>query len=161
MKAFGNERDLFPDSPDQFRTHRSFDDGRAVQLFNDGHSRFLFFLRHDLFGPGLRIFITTDAFGDELINFRLGHHAFPDQTIGINGPYAWMRLHARVHQRLRVARLVGFVVTEFAEADYIQHDVFIELLPVIQRDSKGSEGGFRIVTIDVKDWQLRHARDVS
>ncbi len=42
--------------------------------------------------------------------------------------------HALIHQRLRVARLVGFVVAEAAEANHVQDHVLVELLPVIERD---------------------------
>src|SRR5690348_3321925 len=71
-----------------------------------------------------------------------------------------MRFHARIHQRLRVARLVCLVVTETAEADEIEHDVFVELLPVIQSDLQHAIRGFGIVAVDMKDRQLRHARNV-
>ncbi len=72
-----------------------------------------------------------------------------------------MGLDARIHQWLRVARLVSFVVTELAEPDHIKHHVFVELLTVIERDLQHTIGGFGIVTVDVKNRQLRHARDVS
>jgi hypothetical protein len=42
-------------------------------------------------------------------------------------------------------------VTEFAETDYVQNGVFVELLSIVERDSEGSEGRFGIVTIDVKN----------
>ena len=72
-----------------------------------------------------------------------------------------MGFDARVHQRLGVTRLVSFVVAQFAKTDHVQHDVFVELLPVIQSDLQRAISGFRIVAVDVKDRQLRHARDVS
>ena len=72
-----------------------------------------------------------------------------------------MRFHARVHQRLRVARFVSFVVTKPAKTDQVEHDVFVELLPVVERDLQRAISSFRIVAIDVEDRQLRHARDVS
>ncbi len=72
-----------------------------------------------------------------------------------------MRFHARVHQRLRVAWFVSFVVAEFAKADDIQHHVFIKFLPVVERDLQRAISRFRIVAIDVKDRQLRHARNVG
>ena len=72
-----------------------------------------------------------------------------------------MCLHARVHQRLRVAWFVGFVVTEPAKTDQIEHDVFVELLPVFERDLQNAIRCFRIVAVDVKDRQLRHSRDVG
>jgi hypothetical protein len=54
-------------------------------------------LGHDLFGSGLRFFITTHAFGDKLIDFLLRHHPFSDEASGIYSPYARMRLDALVH----------------------------------------------------------------
>jgi hypothetical protein len=65
-------------------------------------------------------------------------------------PHARMRFDARVHQRLRVARLVAFVVSETAETDQIERDVFVEFLPVIERDFDDAESRFRVVAVDVK-----------
>ena len=96
-----------------------------------------------------------------LIHFVFGDHAFFDQTLCIDRSHARMCLHARVHQRLRVARFVGFVMTKPAKSNHIEHDVFIELLPVIERDLHRAISRFRIVAVDVKDRQLRHARDVG
>ena len=66
-----------------------------------------------------------------------------------------------VHQRLCVTWLIGFVVAQFAKADHVQHDVFAVLLTVIQRDAQRAIRGFRVVAVDVKNRQLRHARDVG
>ena len=72
-----------------------------------------------------------------------------------------MGFYASVHQRLCVTRLVSFVVAQFAETNNVEHHVFIEFLPVVQGDLQHAVSRFRIVTIDVKDWQLRHTRNVS
>jgi len=50
--------------------------------------------------------------------------------------------------------------SEPAEADEIEHDVFVELLPVIQRYLQHSIRSFRIVAVDMEDRQLRHAGHV-
>ena len=72
-----------------------------------------------------------------------------------------MRFDARIHQRLRVARLVSFVVTEPAETDQVEHDVLVELLSIVERDLQDAIRRFGIVAIDVEDRQLSHACDVS
>ena len=72
-----------------------------------------------------------------------------------------MRFDARVHQRLRVARLVALVVPEAAEADHVEHHVLVELLPVVERDAQGPVGRLGVVAVDVEDGELRHARHVG
>src|SRR5687767_14967596 len=71
-----------------------------------------------------------------------------------------MSFHPRIHQRLRVTRLVSFVMSELAKSDDVEYHVLIKLLPVFQGDLKCAVGGFRVVTINMKDWQLSHARHV-
>ena len=102
-----------------------------------------------------------NALFDQLLNAGFINHAFANQLLGIFCPHAGMRLDALVHQRLRVAGLVGFVVTQFSEADHVEHDVFLILLPVIQRDAQRAIGRFGILAVDVKDGQLGHAGDVG
>ena len=72
-----------------------------------------------------------------------------------------MLLHPLVHERLRIARLVGLVVTQAAEADDVQHHVLLESLAIVEDDAHRAISCFRIVTVDVKDRRLRHARYVG
>ena len=120
-----------------------------------------FLSRSDFLGAGQGSFITTDAFFDQLIHAGFVDYAFTHESLGIQRSHAGMGLHALVHQRLCVTRLVSFVVTEPAKSDHIQHDVLLILLAVVECDAQGAIGGFRIVSINMKDWRLGHARDVS
>src|SRR5512145_104706 len=72
-----------------------------------------------------------------------------------------MSLHARVHERLCVTWFIGFVMTKSSKTNQIEYNIFIKFLPVSERDLQCSVCGFRIVTVDVEDWQLRHTSDVS
>ncbi len=72
-----------------------------------------------------------------------------------------MCFHTRVHERLRVAWFISFVVTEPAKTDQIEHDVFVVLLPVFERDAQNAVRCFRVVAVDMKNRQLRHSRDVG
>jgi len=108
-----------------------------------------------------RLFITTHTLVDQVLHFFFSYHAFPDQPLRINRAHAGMRFHARVHQRLRVARLVRLVVTESTKTDHVDHDVLVELLTIIERDLQHAIRGLGIVAVDMKDRQLRHARNVG
>ena len=72
-----------------------------------------------------------------------------------------MRLDARIHQRLRVARLVALVVSETAETDEIQHHIFVVFLTVIERDFDDAVSRFGVVAVDVKNRRLRDMRGVG
>ena len=72
-----------------------------------------------------------------------------------------MRFDARIHQRLRVARLVAFVMTETAETDEIERHVFVIFLPIIERDLDDAVSGFGIVAVDVKNRRLRDLRRIG
>src|SRR5262245_32972521 len=43
----------------------------------------------------------------------------------------------------------------------IQHNVFVELLPVIERNLDNTIGSFRIVAVDMENRQRRHSRDIG
>ena len=72
-----------------------------------------------------------------------------------------MFLDLLVEQRLRIAWIVGFVVAPAAVAEHVDHDIFLELQPVIERHLRHANGGFGIVAVDVENRRLHHARYVS
>ena len=55
-----------------------------------------------------------------------------------------------VHDRLRVSRIVAFVVAVAAVADHVDDDIALELLAVIEGEAKHAQGCFGIVAIHVK-----------
>jgi hypothetical protein len=57
-----------------------------------------------------------------------------DQLVGVQLARARVLRDLLVHQRLRHHRLVLLVVAELAEADDVDDDVLVELLPVVERD---------------------------
>ena len=72
-----------------------------------------------------------------------------------------MRRDLLVHQRLRQRRRVLLVVAELAEADDVDDDVLVELLPVVERDLAAQDDRFRIVAVDVQHRRLDHLDDVG
>ncbi len=134
---------------------------RTVDLFNASDAAASVLQRP--FASRLRAPLRNDARVRRSGSFTSSSVITPSliSRLRINRAHAGMRFHARVHQRLRVAGFVSFVMTKPAKTDQIEHDVFVELLPVIERDLQRAIRCFRIVAVDVKDRQLRHARDVS
>ena len=65
-----------------------------------------------------------------------------------------------IHDRLRVSRIVAFVVAVAAVADHVDDHIALELLAVIEGQAKHAQGGFGIVAIHVKNRRLNHARNV-
>ena len=61
-----------------------------------------------------------------------------------------------VHERLGQAGRVLFVMSQLAEADDVDHDVLLELLPVVERKLRGERDGLRVVAIHVQHWRLDH-----
>ena len=72
-----------------------------------------------------------------------------------------MGLYALIHQRLGVARFVSFVVAQAAKSDHVEHNILLILLAIVECDTQSPISGFRIVSIDMKDGRLGHARDVG
>ena len=69
-----------------------------------------------------------------------------------------MSLYASVHHRLRVARLVAFVVAETAKTDEVNNDIFVKFAAVIESDLDHTKRCFGIIAVDVK---YRCLRDVA
>src|SRR4051794_29326936 len=72
-----------------------------------------------------------------------------------------MLLDRRIHQRLREARLVAFVVPEATIAPHVYDDVAIEPLAELGRHLAGPGDRFGIVAIDVEDRRLDALGDVG
>ncbi len=90
----------------------------------------------------------------ELLDFLFGHDAFADEPPRVERAHARVGLDRLVHQGLRVGRLVAFVVPVAAEADQVDDDVLVELLPVVESDLEHAVRGLRIVGVDVEDRDL-------
>ncbi len=66
-----------------------------------------------------------------------------------------MRFDDLIHARLRVGRLVAFVVPVAAVADQVDQKVFAELLAVSEGHAGGGDAGFGIVGVDMDDGDLK------
>ena len=72
-----------------------------------------------------------------------------------------MRLDAGIHDRLGIARLVALVVTEAAEPDEVEHNIFVKFTAVIERDLNHAIRRFRVVAVDMKHRRLCNVRRVG
>ena len=91
----------------------------------------------------------------------LGDHALAQQALGVDVADRLPALDFAVHQRLRVARVVAFVVAVLAIADHVDDDVLLELLAVVEGDLDGADAGLGVVAVGVQNGRLDHARDVG
>ena len=66
-----------------------------------------------------------------------------------------------VHLGERVAGVVAFVVTVTSVADHVDHDVLVELLAVLERQSGDPDTGFWIVAVHMEDRGLDHLGHVG
>ncbi len=66
-----------------------------------------------------------------------------------------------VENRLRVAGIVSLIVPVAPVAEHVDHDVFFELLAVIESNFRDADGSFGIVAVDMENWRLHHARDIG
>ena len=107
-------------------------------------------------------FIQSVAVGlDIAVGFRLRYHAFCNQLLGVQSTRTGVLRYFFVHHRLGQGRIVALVVTPFAVADDIDHDVFVEFLTVVQSGLDGEANAFRIVAVDVDDRSGNHFRHVG
>src|SRR3546814_7875504 len=72
-----------------------------------------------------------------------------------------MLANLRVHQRLREARLVAFIVTEAAIAPHVDHDVAVKRLTEFDRHLAGERHGLRIIPIHMENGRLHTLRHVA
>src|SRR5436189_4534019 len=70
-------------------------------------------------------------------------------------PNAGMCFYTGVHQRLRVTRLVAFVMSKATEPDKVENNVLVELMSVRHRDLDHAICSLGRITVDVKDRRLR------
>src|SRR3546814_6398905 len=65
-----------------------------------------------------------------------------------------------IHQGLREARLVAFVMAKAAIAEHIDHDRLVEALAEFGRDLRRMHDRFRVVAVHMEDRRLHHLRNV-
>ena len=66
-----------------------------------------------------------------------------------------------IEDGLRVARIVAFVMAMAAIAEHVDYHILVKLLPVIERDLRHADGGFRIVAVHMENRCLHAARHVG
>src|SRR3546814_8143021 len=76
------------------------------------------------------------------------------QTCSIAFADKRMLANLRVHQRLRKARLVAFIVTEAAIAPHVDNDVAVKRLTEFARHLECERHGLRIIPIHMENGSL-------
>ena len=108
----------------------------------------------DVFGVLACIHRSAVLLG-QIIAQRLAH-TLRGELVCVESARAGMCSDLFVHQRLRERRGVLLVVAEFAEANDVQHNVFVELLAILQSPLRTHHHRFRIVAIDVEHGRFNH-----
>ena len=90
-----------------------------------------------------------------------GHAALAQEALQIGVPHRLALLDGLILQRLREARLVGFVVAPAPVAVHVDHDVALVLVPKVDRQTDNLGRRFRVFSVHVKDWNLQHLRDAA
>ena len=113
-------------------------------------------------GAGLEFGVEPRApIGLGLVDLAFGHHAFGDQTLGVDLKRGGMRRDPLVHHRLGEHRLVAFVVAMPAVAEHVDDDGLVEFLPEFDRDLGREHHGFRVVAVDMEDRRVDHLRHIG
>ena len=97
-------------------------------------------LRLDLFGP------------DQTVGHQLRREQLADGRVLAD---------LQVHERLRVRRLVGLVVSEPPVADQVHHDVAAVCAPVVVREGDRRQAGLDVVGVDVHDGDVESLGEVG
>ena len=83
-----------------------------------------------------------------------------DQLVGVQLTSTRVLRDLLVHQRLCQCWRILLVVTQFTEADDIDHDILLELHAVVDRNLGREHNRFRIITVDVQHRRFDHLDDV-
>ncbi|CAB4570557.1 unannotated protein [freshwater metagenome] len=83
------------------------------------------------------------------------------KCFGVQLAYRTGFVDALVHKRLRVARVVAFVVAMAAVTHHVDDDITIERSAVVERKPSDANDGFGVVTVHVKDRGLDHLGDIG
>ena len=97
----------------------------------------------------------------QLLDVARRDHTALDQGIRILLARGLMATDLAVHDGLRCRGLVGLVVTVPPVTHQVDDDVFLESLPVLQRQPGYEQGGLRVITVYVKDRRLDHLGDIG
>ncbi len=97
----------------------------------------------------------------QFIDFALGDEPFVDELLGVDFERRRMRANDPVHQRLREAGLVAFVVAVAAITEHVDDDRLVEALPVFDRDLRAMDDRLGIIAIDMEDRRLDELGDVG
>ena len=71
-----------------------------------------------------------------------------------------MGFDALVHARLRHRRLIRLVVPTSSITDQVNHNVFIELVAIVDRHLGHKHHRFRVVAVHMKNGRLHHLGDI-
>ncbi len=98
---------------------------------------------------------------DHLVRAVGRQHALRHQLFTVELACARMLGNHLVHQRLRQARRVLFVVAELAETDDVDDHVLVEQLAVVQRQLRAQHHCFGVVAVDVQHRRFDHLDHVG
>ena len=99
--------------------------------------------------------------GPERVERLARDRALAHQLVAVERRRRGVVLDARVHDRLRVARLVGLVVAPAPVADEVDHHVLLELLAVLEREARDVGDRLRVVAVHVQRRRVDHLGDVG
>ena len=85
----------------------------------------------------------------------------PNQCFDIQLTNTALFSNGLIHEWLRIARVITFVVTMTAIAHHIDDNVFVESLTVFPCESSDANASFGVVAIDVEDRCLNCLGDVA
>src|SRR5262245_20157138 len=86
----------------------------------------------------------------DFLDFRLCEGFLANQSICIDLANRWMFADFLVQQRLRVAGIIGLIVSVAPIAEHVNDYVLLKLPPKLISYMQDTDGGFRIVSIYVK-----------
>ena len=91
-----------------------------------------------------------------MVTIRRTDHALREQFIGVQFASTRVLCDLFVHQRLGQRWSVLLVVTELTEAHNIDHHVFVELHPEIQRNLRRKDYRFGVIAVHVQHRRFNH-----
>ena len=86
--------------------------------------------------------------------------ALGDQPLGIERARGGMPGDLLIHERLRLGRVLGFVVATPPVAHQVDHDVLLEAHSVVHGQLGGEDARLRVVAVDVQDGRLHELGDL-
>src|ERR1035437_5796942 len=112
------------------------------------------FIGRDIFRTREDAFVFLDHPARHGGEFFVRDHSFADEPLRVDKAGTRMSFYTGVHHRLCIAGFITLVVTQATKSNEIDDDILMKLSTVIERYLDHPVGGFRIITVNVKDRRL-------